>query len=1048
MSREPGLTYEGALKILGHRDRKWLERLSGLLGGALLTAGALSGGAAIVPAAVLGWIEPKNEAMELLGKTLDALPGRFRRTHGRERRELIIAAHTTIVVAAYFEALQETMTAEDYRRLKLTDARKQQIAASAISRLYQSETPSISTSFGLNTISFDLIRWYEILDSAIIHVSMSTGASGEARPQGKRIELTLTRYESHFLKLAATVPEFRIYMELSEHATTRAKLATFDELAEMLTGHSSSLARVEQVLAEMALTTTTDLRERVAAVNRAALDESIIPESTARHYGRHLTFPKVRDIFVNPRYRFGITDEGSRLTDDEDWERRLVRDDLDLRLAAHIASVEASTQPLLVLGHPGAGKSLLTRVLAARLSQSGYTVVRVPLRYVGAHSPVSHQIEDALDRSTNSRVRWPDLVDQSHDTVRVVILDGLDELLHQEQSGLYGYLRSVQEFQRNELTQKTPVVVIVTSRTVVADRVDVPIGTPVIKLEEFDDNQIGQWLNAWNEANATGIATGAFRPLDLKIAIEQRTLTAQPLLLMMMAVYVADPKSPVIDEKISPADLYERLLTHFAEREAAKSTKSLSPAEVKASVDLQLRHLSIAALGMLNRGRQDISAQELGKDLEALEGLTGDPAEAGHRVLGKFFFVYVAEARFERPDAPDRRYEFLHATFGEYLVARLVIETLVEATRAAFSSPRDRRKPGDDLLFAMLSFEALSTRLPTLLFAQAVCGRLDDLERANSIEVLTALLAGHRSRHGSDKYQGYKAKPIDRVRELAAYTANLVLLRLAIDPGQSVSLHELFIGVPDPEQSWQSMLSLWQAGLDSESWNSLVDILDRDMNCLLIALYSQGRTGIVQPHYVARLSGDKSLEMTLRFGYAFTEGAFFSQHGDHWLEVNEPWLSKALAEHGNEIITLLQQPPPDANPNETAHFRAKLTMLIKVRSADLSDIQAREITTLLVKNERPDTIALASALITHPILIAQIPELQAPDLFSDPAADLLLRALSGESGQAVSKLRGRSSLGEVPPEILSAVRDLVAAHRWPKATTRRMGLYREDDQIP
>ncbi|GAA1982604.1 ATP-binding protein [Catenulispora subtropica] len=1039
MSREPALTFEGALRILGRKEHKWLDRLNVLLGGAILTAGALTPG--IAPAAVLGWIEPKNDAVKLLRKALDALPDRLRGTAGLERRELIIAAHSTIVVAAYFETVQELLGDATYRSFELTDEEKRLLVAKTTQKLYLSDIPAPSAASGVYETLDWLPRWYADLT---VHVErfLHGLSRGEGVTLGNLPLHTVARYESHFLKLAATVPEFRVWAELTEHAATRSKLdAAQGETRDLFTGQAEALARVESILTRMnpaaASLATADKCAAVAAANRAALDEMIIPEAAARDYGRHLVFPKVRQIFVNPRYRFGLAAESVCLTSDSWWRDQPIEDNLDLRLIAHITSAQSASLPLLVLGHPGAGKSMLTRVLAARLPQSAYTVVRVPLRHVGAHSPVFRQIQDALDRITNSRVEWSELVDQSVDKVRIVILDGLDELLHQAQSGLYGYLREVQEFQRNELNQGRPVVVIVTSRTMVADRVDVPELTPVIKLEEFDDGQIDRWLDAWNEANAPGISAGTTRALEREIAREQRDLTAQPLLLMMMAIYVADPKVPVIDEKISTADLYERLLTHFAEREAAKSPTALPQEEIRRNVEYQLRHLSIAALGMFNRGRQDISAEELGTDLTALEKVTGNAADAGHEVLGKFFFIYVAEARFQKPDAPDRRYEFLHATFGEYLVARLVVDELAEVARAAFSSRHGMREPEDDLLFALLSSEALSTRLPTLTFAEARCAQLDE-DREQIVKMLNTLLAGHRDRHGSDKYKDYRPKPVDRVRELAAYTANLVLLRHAFDPQWQVPLRELFPDAADPERPWRAMLSLWRAGLNDEAWNGLIDVLRYDDGHLRLTENSSPTPARVNAYFAARLGGDRHLVDALRYGYAFTDNWLFGALNDGWMEANGPWLAASLANRHLGVNMLVNEPPEDADINDVASFRAELAMLLKTRATHMSIGQVKEITTLLVDDDQPDSVALACAVMAYPDLLAQVPGLDDPELFATPQAELLLRAFlpprvaEPEPLERLRRdVRRRSSLDQIPGSVLAAVREIVFAYRWP-----------------
>ena len=68
----------------------------------------------------------------------------------------------------------------------------------------------------------------------------------------------------------------------------------------------------------------------------------------------------------------------------------------------------------------------------------------------------SDQIQQALDLATNQRVAWWRLVEQSSETVRVVLLDGLDELLQTTSNDRSSYLQDVMEFQRVETEQEEP----------------------------------------------------------------------------------------------------------------------------------------------------------------------------------------------------------------------------------------------------------------------------------------------------------------------------------------------------------------------------------------------------------------------------------------------------------------------------------------------------------------------------------------------------------------------------------------------------------------
>jgi hypothetical protein len=49
-----------------------------------------------------------------------------------------------------------------------------------------------------------------------------------------------------------------------------------------------------------------------------------------------------------------------------------------------------------------------------------------------------------------------------------------------------------------------------------------------------------------------------------------RDLAQQPLLLLMLALYAADPAVAQLDASLATADLYQRLLENFARREVVK----------------------------------------------------------------------------------------------------------------------------------------------------------------------------------------------------------------------------------------------------------------------------------------------------------------------------------------------------------------------------------------------------------------------------------------------------------------------------------------------
>ena len=175
-------------------------------------------------------------------------------------------------------------------------------------------------------------------------------------------------------------------------------------------------------------------------------------------------------------------------------------------------------------------------------------------------------------------------------------------------------------FQEREFANNRPCVVMVTSRTAVADRARVPLnGMVVVRLEPFDEEQISLWLSVWNSWNAEYFRNRSLRELRLNLVLSHGELASQPLLLLMLALYDADGNA--LEEYASglgQAQLYERLIVRFAERDVRKIYSHLPNDQLKLQVERDLMQLSIAAAAMFNRSRQWVTEDELNADLSAL----------------------------------------------------------------------------------------------------------------------------------------------------------------------------------------------------------------------------------------------------------------------------------------------------------------------------------------------------------------------------------------------------------------------------------------------
>ena len=1209
MRWEPSLTFEGALKILGHYEDRWIKRLDTALGGTFLvggTAGTIAAGTAALPAlgmfaAVWAWLEPKDTAIELLRQAVGKLSGKLAGTAGYERRKLIAAAHTTIVVAALFEVLREHAGSELFDQLKLSDEQKAKLLAdrsgpaggaglggrahrplqvscrSVFSALYASEVPAPSSVWGFEENTERVERWNSGFANDVRSFLRSLNKAAAAEIEDKVDWAAVTgeateRYRSHFLGLAASVPEFTVWTTLVEltgvrliarelgrdvaeiddaMALTRADIAGLRaDITAALDSEQHALSRVEALLAlgTVPAGPLTDLRGVMQRANQAVLSETIIPPE-AQSYGPDITFPTVDQIYVNPRYRAalvapqtadglthrrpraagsededparesypdapdpledddppepaeddmpepwavealdpwevdapnpfdygsfdawedvppdswedgasgvtagpewrGLSTETAHLVADERWWQKVpARDDFDLMLARYIGSPDATRVPMLLLGHPGAGKSMLVKLLAGRLPAAGYTVVRVPLRRVGANAPVIDQIEMALDRTTHGRVRdWHQLASQAEDTVRVVLLDGLDELLQASQHDRSGYLQDVTDFQRIEAAQGTPVVVLVTSRTVVADRVTIPDGTTVVKLDPFTDHDIADWVDRWTSVNARAIAAGRMGELTVDGALAQPQLAQQPLLLLMLAIYAADPTMAPIDPELGTAELYRRLIDGFAQREAAKDLdrdpRAGTPGgrgdnREQRAADHRSR-LEIAALGMFNRGRQDIGEEELGHDLEVIEPrlmTRWRPTEAGRRIIAEFFFVHAPEARVDaRPDAPEpgyqagpppgprRSYEFLHATFGEYLVAQRILDELADIAAKAHAGRRGVVEPDDSLLFALLSMQPLAARRSVIEFAADISRKLPEGERARIVDVLEVLLGGYRSPRATGKFAAYQPMAADQPRQLACYSANLVMLRMTLgDRRAAVPLARLLQTEGNGMDQWRSMVLLWQAGLDNDGFQAMLDsvrLAAPGRPALINALTmesppSEDQSGGEDPWetedpwgsqppwetadprgkplpsaiVAARLMHDELTEQYLRYGLAAVDASTHQLGGEFWADIVIPQLIAGITAedpYRRRFPDRFPEPPPGTLSDDIHRVINLIHAYLERPKAAVDDrFTALRLLLALRTWPSPDERAFAKAVLATPALMLENEELQDPGLYGE-----------------------------------------------------------------
>lgn len=771
----------------------------------------------------------RARAVGLCDELIRGLRDRVKGLSRYDRTRRLAAAHAVIVFSAYLEALGEVnvlpeLTREDQERLTGLETGK--LTEGVIGMPVPMPTPQ----HPYEDVLHDLTAHYTVITKAVVSF-LSGLACWDSWDETTRDRLVgdiparaLRRYEELFRRLATDFPEVACWSDLVGHQATRA------EVRNLSRGLADLQERLSAVVSQRG---PSDRLKALVHANRAALGQPIV---TSADTPRGMTIPLLDQGYVDPGFRLLPPLHGRHVASEESWRQVPRRDDLGAFLAGYLTLPQAVDAPLVVLGQPGAGKSVLTRILAARLPAAEFLPLRVELRGVPAESDVLAQIEHGIKDALDEAMSWPDLVHAAQGALPVIMLDGFDELLQATGVNQTDYLERVAQFQRRQAQRGRALAVIVTSRTAVADRARVPHASIVLRLEPFDEDQMRQWVDVWNRANHAYFQQHALQPLAVANVLTVPRLAEQPLLLLMLALYDADTNAlRLMREELHKAELYERLLLGFAAREVRKSGDGLADADLSRAVEDVLLRLEIAAFAMFNRGLQWVRDTDLDADLRVLLPSAEPTRPHGFRraltraegVIGSFFFVHASQAL--RDEERLKTYEFLHPTFGEYLVARLVVRELADlAEELAFADSRNRRtKPDEAFLYALLSFAALTVRAPIVGFLEyGVRHRMEAHRRALLRRHLCELFAGSLMPRRESVYDAYEPVVTEAPARCAAYGVNLLLLAVLCseDP---ISGTDLF-RTARPEAAnelWRRVSRLWHAQLSRAEWGALVQTL-------------------------------------------------------------------------------------------------------------------------------------------------------------------------------------------------------------------------------
>jgi hypothetical protein len=911
-----GISLRDVRKLLDDKSpgEKIFEAVDTLLGFVIAISPIVAG-----PGAVPLWslLEPKTELVNGLRVAVKKLTGPQPGDY-LDRAEKMAAANCLLTFTAYFDALGQRLP-RLMRNLKLKNADKRLVVARAVGNGADGSEESLSEErlpgpgvFSTADLASmvicmphpaayreaDLVRLriYEDMGAALLRL-LSDLEAWRRLPEHVRVEtewvisrmiprLADDMYRAQYVGLAIDSQPFFVWTVLegeAQRAELIEKVGTdvrtqFELIGSAVYALDLGLQRLAIVIGQLPQARggisqpgslgLGAIAEELHIAYRDGIEKPVIDDRDGDDGdGPSLVYPRKVDSYVPQAYRLLRYDNKEMHLEQEDaWDDSPVQGDVGPYIMRHIESPYSVQTPLLVLGHPGSGKSLLTEVVAACLAYPQYTTVRVKLRDVDPDIDVQGQIEAQIREDTGRDVNWVDFTSDLALSPPVVILDGYDELLQATGKLFTGYLEDVRRFQYQQALQKRPVRVIVTSRITLIDKVLVPHGSTVLRLEDFDEERRNAWIQVWNHHNKAYFQLTRTRPLRLPANIKVLDLARQPLLLLMLALYDSSGNKLSAQPDLDQTVLYDALLRRFIARELSKGDDgvefvALNEAARKVAIGREMERLGVAAIGMFNRQDVKILRDQLNADLYYFEAESGGIPDGtrqlsqADRLFGSFFFIHESRSRLAEdsvgPVSGPAAFEFLHNTFGEFLAADFILrKVLAEADEVCELAANTRREdrlrryltamsPG---WFACLIHTPLHTR-PNILallkewgthrLAGEARSRVELLQALDTIVTaqLRSLLYGtvlpDLSARGPDgKDAPYTSLPA--FAHLSIYSLNLILLRCFLaneTNGETYALDETGL---DMSQSgcrpWDRLVSLWRSWFSSESLGTLASL--------------------------------------------------------------------------------------------------------------------------------------------------------------------------------------------------------------------------------
>lgn len=794
-------------------------------------------------------------------------------------------AHILIVFAAYFDSIKMYLPNEE-KAINLSDKEKFTLTDEGVRKYLQYLTKKVESKASIRAIEVfesdlsmpntienisvflcKLQKFYDILNNEFIAFFEKLSFWEELKEKDKDVFLGVLRlipvkavenYQKQYYELSVKFNDFFIWGNIQEHKEIKQSIDVgFEKISKQIVTYYGKF-REEKARETL---------EKYERKYSSFVDESIIDISEMGSVSTEdVVFPSKRNIFVPQSFQALIYKNDMRLEQDA-WKHCDERENIGKFISDTLRHPVTGELPLLILGLPGAGKSLLCNMLAAQILFHEYYVIIIKLRDTIADETISQQISQQMKRDFSNACTWDDIADSGITKPILLIFDGYDELLQASGRTHSDYIKKIAEFQKDQKNIYNIFVrCLITSRTILIDKALIKEGTPVIKLSDFNDQRIELWSNIWNQKNNSFFIKNGLSPFEIDKSSKIYELARQPLLLLMLALYDSNKNALKQQKSMNSTQLYNSLILEFISREKNKEYqfRSKEKFEQKKIIEKEVRKISIAALGMYNRKALYIRSTELQSDIEFIEQqehyreeLKDAELKESDKLLGSFLFIHKSKSRdiVEKEEIRNAAYEFLHNTFGEFLAAHYIvceISTMLEFTKMILNNNMEMKWSVQEQIpiswYVCLAYSPLFSR-PVVIkmiyewsvnylesrgmnkkeinesMNYIINSEIRDVIKGDKIIVLKQIV----------EKKGNPFRQDEILKHVAIYSLNIIMLRTIV----ATDRHNFNF---DNEDVWNKLVCLWKytfSDSDFADYANIFMVEPKKNSCLIMYNYGE-----------------------------------------------------------------------------------------------------------------------------------------------------------------------------------------------------------------